>query len=179
MILKNKDAHLPLVKVRVDEISREIKDQEKTIEVISEKLKNFILHMDNSKDAIDFHIAIKEQRQEAEKRLEELQKELREQTLVTEKVRQRFENSTLPAFLEKVVNQIDKLEDAEKKAIISTIIARIEIDTNDKEKIKIFLNPSPPMVLTGGANVQVRNEWWDHKDLNLGPPGYEPGALTN
>lgn len=27
--------------------------------------------------------------------------------------------------------------------------------------------------------LRERSDWWAHKDLNLGPIGYEPSALTN
>ena len=29
------------------------------------------------------------------------------------------------------------------------------------------------------SQILQDKKWWGHKDLNLGPPGYEPEALTN
>ena len=82
-------------------------------------------------------------------------------------IKERFENATLPDFLEKVMKNIDKLSDIEKKVIVKTIIAKIEINRTDKETIKIFLNAAPVTICNGGANVQPRQEWWVKQDLNL------------
>ncbi len=84
-----------------------------------------------------------EEKTKAQATVEKLDAEIRELERKKIIAKDRFENSTLPDFLQRTVQHFEKLPDTEKKKIIQTIIARIVIDPAKPEKIELLINPDP------------------------------------
>ncbi len=61
----------------------------------------------------------------------------------------KFQNSTLPEYIEETVRYFDKLTEGEKKIIIQTIIAEVIIDPEHPDQIKIRINPDPKGAIGG------------------------------
>lgn len=48
-----------------------------------------------------------------------------------------------------------------------------------EELISLFFQEINKTNMKRSDFSRFSKKWWDQKDLNLRPPGYEPGALTN
>ena len=77
------------------------------------------------------------------------------------------------------VNKIGGLKGIHKKLKIRSLINQIIVQPENKIQIVINFLPLDSKSLRGSKEFVGRGEWWDQQDLNLQPPGYEPGALTN
>jgi hypothetical protein len=139
--LKNKNSLVPMIEGQIRQTQIQLETAKPTIDKFSETLQ--AASMDPTRNLMEVCKALLEEKDKAQAMVEKLSVEILELEHKKMVAKDKFENSTLPEFLEKTVKHFDKLADAEKKKIIQTIIPRIVIDPEKTNQIQIFINPDP------------------------------------